>query len=63
MLTAKGQPLLGNKVDIKEGVTIVTYGSKSQKTIIMTKYDSVTNDIPNPANPNTLKLLNSELTS
>ena len=62
MLTAKGQPLPGNKVDIEEDATIVTYGSKSQKTIIVAKYDSVTNDIPDSANPNAPKFPNSELT-
>jgi len=51
MLTAMGQPLQGNGLNIEDNATIVSYGSRSQKTIIVTKSESVKNDIPDPANP------------
>ena len=46
-----GQPLQGNGLNIEDNATIVSYGSRSQKTIIVTKSESVKNDIPDPANP------------
>jgi hypothetical protein len=55
-----GQPLPGNRLDIEDNATIVAYGSKSPKTIIVAKSESVKNDIPDPANPNAPKLPNSE---
>ncbi|TVY84251.1 hypothetical protein LSUE1_G001352 [Lachnellula suecica] len=64
MLTSKGKsPPADNKPDSDEDqATIVTYGSKSQKTIIVAKSNSVENDV-DPQIPNPPKVLpNSELT-
>jgi hypothetical protein len=46
----------------EEDATLVTYGSKSQKTIIVYMADSVDNDIPALDNPTAQQLPNSELT-
>lgn len=59
MLTAKGQDLPAGG-DIEDHATIVTYGSASQRAIIVTKSDTVTNDIAADAS-NGDKIPNSEL--
>lgn len=61
MLTAKGHPMPDKGSDIEDDAAIVTYGSQSQKTIIVTKPDSIINDIPDPANPDVPTVPNSEL--
>ncbi len=52
MLTAKGQPVPDGGIDFEPLATIVTYGSKAQKIFIVTKSDSINNDIREPTNPN-----------
>lgn len=58
MLTAKGQAVPDGG-DIEEDATIITYSSVSQKSIIVPKSDSVTNDIAPDGSGD--KLPNSEL--
>lgn len=60
MLTSNGQPVPEQRVDTEDHATIVTYGSKSQNTFVVTRSDSITNDIDDPGNP-APKLPNSEL--
>jgi len=61
MLTAKGQPIPDTRIDDEGHATIVTYGSQSQKSIIVTYSNSIENDIPEAANLGAAKLPNSEL--
>jgi hypothetical protein len=56
ILTAKGQPVPSTGIDLEGPATIVTYGSKAQKIIIVAKSDSIENDIPEPTKPNSQKV-------
>ena len=61
MLTSRGKPLPSPpKTDLEKDATIVTFGSKSEKVILVTSSDSVTNDVDIPDNT-AKKLPNSEL--
>lgn len=64
MLTSRGKPLPKvGKVDFETDATIVTYGSQSQKILLVTFADSVQNDIdiPGAAGEALMKVPNSDL--
>jgi hypothetical protein len=60
MLTNKGIPEPETGEDSEDSATIVTYGSKAQKAIIVARADSIKNDNIDPT-PDSYKLPNSEL--
>jgi hypothetical protein len=60
MLTNKGIPEPETGEDSEDSATIVTYGSKAQKAIIVARADSIRNDEIDPT-PDSYKLPNSEL--